>query len=172
MSKTGTNAPDRFLSHLESLFSVTLQDAREIMLHFHEEMQRGGPPGQFIGILQDGTHPFYRFNDFRHTDASITVAVDHFKGFTVEFETDCRAAQDNPEFLVQLIQGHQVGAAIQTHLIKTAGPEKGPAMHGIPGLRGTIRCYGLYIPFVYVNRNRTSFDELYQFSDFLRVHQL
>ena len=41
MSKDGTNAPDRFLSHLESLFSVTLQDAREIMLHFHEEMQRG-----------------------------------------------------------------------------------------------------------------------------------
>ncbi len=41
MSKDGTNAPDRFLSHLESLFSVTLQDAREIMLHFHQEMQRG-----------------------------------------------------------------------------------------------------------------------------------
>jgi hexokinase len=41
MNKDFANAPDRFLSHLESLFRVTLQDAREIMFHFHEEMQRG-----------------------------------------------------------------------------------------------------------------------------------
>jgi len=41
MSKDGANTPDCFLSHLESLFRVTLQDAREIMFHFHTEMQRG-----------------------------------------------------------------------------------------------------------------------------------
>jgi len=41
MNKDFAHTPDRFLSHLESLFSVTLQDAREIMFHFHEEMRRG-----------------------------------------------------------------------------------------------------------------------------------
>jgi hypothetical protein len=41
MSKDGTNALDRFLSDLESLFSVTLQEVRKIMFHFHEEMRRG-----------------------------------------------------------------------------------------------------------------------------------
>lgn len=41
MNKDVVNAPDRFLSHLESLFSVTIQNAREIIFHFHEEMRRG-----------------------------------------------------------------------------------------------------------------------------------
>jgi hexokinase len=41
VNKDLMSAPDRFLSRLESLFSVTLQDAREIMFHFHEEMRRG-----------------------------------------------------------------------------------------------------------------------------------
>ncbi|MBU4370980.1 MAG: hypothetical protein KKH02_06015 [Proteobacteria bacterium] len=41
MSKDGTNALERFLSDLESLFSVTPQEVREIMFHFHEEMRRG-----------------------------------------------------------------------------------------------------------------------------------
>lgn len=41
MNKDFAHTPDRFLSHLESLFFPTLQDAQEIMFHFHEEMRRG-----------------------------------------------------------------------------------------------------------------------------------
>ncbi|MBA4396329.1 MAG: hypothetical protein C0394_02930 [Syntrophus sp. (in: bacteria)] len=41
MNKNTAKRPDRYLSHLESLFLVTIQDAREIMFHFHEEMRRG-----------------------------------------------------------------------------------------------------------------------------------
>jgi hexokinase len=41
MSKDSTNALNHYLSHLESVFSVTLQNAREIIFHFHEEMRRG-----------------------------------------------------------------------------------------------------------------------------------
>ena len=41
MGKDGTNALDRYLSHLESIFSVTLHDARSIFGHFHQEMHSG-----------------------------------------------------------------------------------------------------------------------------------
>lgn len=41
MIQDGETALDRYLSHLESAFAVTLPDAREIMHRFHEEMQRG-----------------------------------------------------------------------------------------------------------------------------------
>ncbi len=41
MSKDSTHGLNHYLSHLESVFSVTLQNAREIIVHFHEEMQRG-----------------------------------------------------------------------------------------------------------------------------------
>jgi hexokinase len=36
-----TDAADRFLSGLENFFRVTLSDAREILVHFQEEMRRG-----------------------------------------------------------------------------------------------------------------------------------
>ncbi|MFH1079452.1 MAG: hypothetical protein V1766_04190 [Pseudomonadota bacterium] len=41
MRRDIASTPDRFLSRLESLFSVTLQDAQEITFHFHEEMRHG-----------------------------------------------------------------------------------------------------------------------------------
>jgi len=41
MSKKSENALDRFLSHLESVFFVSLHDAQEIISHFHREMRYG-----------------------------------------------------------------------------------------------------------------------------------
>jgi hexokinase len=41
MGQDGETALDRYLSHLEGAFAVTLPDAREIMRHLHEEMRRG-----------------------------------------------------------------------------------------------------------------------------------
>jgi hexokinase len=41
MAHDGATAPECYLADLESAFAVTLPDAREIMRHFHEEMQRG-----------------------------------------------------------------------------------------------------------------------------------
>ena len=41
MGKDSANTLDRFLSHLESVFFVTLHDALEIISHFHREMRHG-----------------------------------------------------------------------------------------------------------------------------------
>ena len=41
MIKNSENALERFLSHLESVFYVSLHDAQEMISHFHREMQRG-----------------------------------------------------------------------------------------------------------------------------------
>ncbi len=41
MNKDSANTPDRFLSHLESVFSVSLDDAQKIITNFHQEMRYG-----------------------------------------------------------------------------------------------------------------------------------
>ncbi|MEI8172578.1 MAG: hexokinase, partial [Deltaproteobacteria bacterium] len=41
MSKDSANTPDRFLFHLESVFFISLHDAREIISNFHQEMRHG-----------------------------------------------------------------------------------------------------------------------------------
>jgi hexokinase len=41
MSKDSTNTLDRFLSHLEIVFFVSLHDAHEIISNFHQEMRHG-----------------------------------------------------------------------------------------------------------------------------------
>ena len=60
--------------------------------------------------------------------ASVSVAIVHLKGFTVEFHTACRAAEGDPQFLVESVQGYQVCPVVKKHLIETAGPEKSPAV--------------------------------------------
>jgi len=41
MSENSANTLDNFLSHLESIFSVTLHDSQEIIGNFHQEMRAG-----------------------------------------------------------------------------------------------------------------------------------
>ena len=41
MHETPENTPEIFLSHLESIFSIVLQDSREIIGNFHREMRSG-----------------------------------------------------------------------------------------------------------------------------------
>lgn len=41
MSKDSANTLDRFLSHLESVFFISLRDAQEIISNFHQEMRYG-----------------------------------------------------------------------------------------------------------------------------------
>jgi len=79
---------------------------------------------QFIGVLEQRYRPFHCLYDLGHTDASVSVAIDHLKGFTVEFHAACRATEGDPQFLVESVQGYQVCAVVKKHLIETAGPEK------------------------------------------------
>lgn len=119
MKDTGNT--DRFLSHLEGVFSVTLQDARDIIGHFHQEMRDGlageesslgmlpsfiGRPkgtekGQFLALDLGGTN-------FRVLAASLDgkghAAIAAMSKFIVPRELMCGACDGLFDFIADGIQ--------------------------------------------------------------------
>ena len=58
--------------------------------------------------------------------------VDELKSLRIEFQDLARAAQRNPEFLVELLQRRQIGPCIQLYLIEPTHTKEFPGVIPLP----------------------------------------
>src|SRR5206468_124904 len=90
----------------------------------------GGGFEEFFGILEEVEGPLGGGEDFRGADAAVVVGVDEFEGVRVEFEPPYRAGERDPELLVELVEGEEVGAVVEADLVEAAGAEEAPDVAG------------------------------------------
>ena len=79
------------------------------------ELQHALPFQDGVLVLHHGGQPLRGGDDFLHVHAPVAVGIDQLQGLLVEFQILRRAAQDRPEFLVQLAQVGDVLARRDVH---------------------------------------------------------
>ena len=92
------------------------------------QRQRRGGLEQIVGVLQQAAGPFGGGDEFRRADAAILVGINQGQGLGVELQPGRGTGQGDPELLVELIQGHEIGPALEPDLVEAAGTEEFPGV--------------------------------------------
>ena len=92
--------------------------------------QRQGRRGleQVVRVLQAAPGPLGGGDEFRRADAAVLVGINQGQGGLVELQPGGGAGQGDPELLVELIEGHEVGPGFQPDLVKAAGTKEFPCV--------------------------------------------
>ena len=98
------------------------------------QAQRVAALDQRVRILEGAAGPLHGGDEFGRPDAAIVVSVNHGGGLGIELQPGNGAGQRHPQFLVELIQVHQIAAGFEPHLVEAAGAEEAPAMRGSGGV--------------------------------------
>ena len=94
---------------------------------------------EVIGILEDAREPLGGFNDFVYTDFSVFVHVNELERGFVEFQAAGGAAQDGPQFTVQLSQVTDVFPALDVNADRSAHRGELPRIGGVGRFFHTYR---------------------------------
>ena len=70
----------------------------------------------------------YRRQQLGRANAAVVVAVDERQGFFIQFESLDRARKGDPEFLIELFEGQEIGARGEGYLIESASAVERPIM--------------------------------------------
>src|SRR5882724_6618105 len=82
-------------------------------------------------VLEPLRAPAERSEDLGRANAPVLVEVEHLERPLLELEAFHRAAQRDPELLVELVEVREVRAAVQRDLVQTTDPaEPEPKCHG------------------------------------------
>ena len=87
--------------------------------------------GQRGGILEVLAGPLDCGDQFGAADAAISVGVDQRERALVEVQSARRAAQRDPELLVQVSEIKKIIGAFKTHLVQPAGAGEFPHVFGV-----------------------------------------
>ena len=60
-------------------------------------------------------------SDLRRSHVRVVVGVEQLQGALVDLEALHRAAERDPQLLVELVESEDVGARVETHLVDAAG---------------------------------------------------
>src|SRR5262245_15162535 len=90
-----------------------------------------GALGQVVGVFQHRTSPLYGGKEFRDTNAPVPVSVNQLQRPAITLQAMSWTTQRGPEFLVQLIQGQQVGSGLKLNLVKPTGTKETPLVESI-----------------------------------------
>ena len=110
------------------------------------------PRHEIIGILKHRSGPADRRHELLRSNAPVCIGIDERGGLGIKFDARGRTRQGHPEFLVQLVQVHEVGSGLELHLIKPAGAEELPEVRG-PGGGGGRYLHGRTAALVTTNNS-------------------
>ena len=68
-------------------------------------------------------------DDILRVDPAVAIRINELQGFGVKLQPGGGTGERDPEFLIKLIEIHQVRTTGQLDLIKPAGAEKIPSVH-------------------------------------------
>jgi hypothetical protein len=83
-----------------------------------------------------------RRNQFGRANASVFIGVNQRQSFGIKLQAAGGTGQSYPELLIQLIQGHEIGAGVQSNLVESACSEEPPhvsACHTEEWVDGLLR---------------------------------
>ena len=120
-------------SFLPRLTRICLAEASELFA-FGRGVVDGGERhrvaafDEVVRILEHRAGPLDGGDEFGRADAAVLVGVNQRGGLGAKFQAGGRAGQRDPEFLVELVEVHQVGTGFEFDLVKAAGAKEFPHM--------------------------------------------
>jgi hypothetical protein len=97
------------------------------------------PPRMRVsGFFESAAGPLHGGDQFGRADAAVVVGVNQGGGFGIELQSGNGAGQRHPQFLVELIQAHQIRAGFEPHLVEAAGAVEPPWIIFRGGRHGSI----------------------------------
>ena len=128
LAEMGQNAPGGG----EDLFSVLGAVVDGV------QAERVAAADKRVRIFEGAAGPLDGGDEFGRADAAIVVSVNQGGGLGIELQSGDGASQRDPQFLVELIQTHQIGAGFEPHLVETAGAVESPGMSWRSGCHDSV----------------------------------